>query len=197
MLPNLNYLTKVKQLMAVLHNVTLFLVNIFFSLCIFVILLRILLQFFRANINNPICQMIAKISNPVVLPLRKILPRVSFIDIASIIIFFLVEIIKFTTLGFIQNISIGLMPCIIMSITDMLLQTIDMLFYAIIIRVILSWIQSPNTYQLAEVVYVITEPMLSRIRRVIPLIAGLDLSPLVAFVLLKVISIVILSVFPA
>lgn len=182
--------------MTAIHNVTLFLVNIFFSLCVFVILLRILLQYFRANVNNPICQMVAKMSNPIVLPLRKILPRVSFIDLASIIVLFLVEIIKFMVLGLMQGILIGIVPLIIMSITDMLLQTIDMLFYAIIIRVILSWIHSPNTLYLAEVLYVMTEPLLSRIRRFVPLIAGLDLSPLVAFVLLKVISIVILSYLP-
>lgn len=187
---------KVKTNMAALHNVTLFLVNLFFSLCVFVILLRILLQFFRANVNNPICQMVAKMSNPVVLPLRKILPRVTFIDLSSIIVLFLVEVIKFMVLGLMQGILIGLIPCVIMSITDMLLQTIDMLFYAIIIRVILSWINSPNTMYLAEIVYVITEPLLSRIRRFVPFIAGLDLSPLIAFILLKVMSIVILSYLP-
>lgn len=182
--------------MAALHNVTLFLASLFFSLCVFVILLRILLQFFRANINNPICQMVAKISNPIILPLRKILPRVSFIDIASIITLFFVEIIKFMMLGLIQGILVSLIPCILMSITDMLLQTVDLLFYAIIVRVILSWIHSPNTMYLAEIVYVMTEPLLGRIRRVVPIIGGLDLSPLLAFVLLKVISIVILSYLP-
>ncbi len=182
--------------MAALHNVTLFLVNIFFSLCIFVILLRIILQFFRANVNNPICQMVAKMSNPVVLPLRKILPRVSSIDVASVIVLFLIEIIKFMVLGLMQGILLGLIPCILMSITDILIQTIDIFFYAIIIRVILSWIHSANTALLAEIVYVITEPLLSRIRRFIPFVAGMDLSPLVAFILLKVISIVILSYLP-
>lgn len=182
--------------MAALQNVTLFIANIFFSFCVFVILLRILLQFFRANINNPICQMIAKFSNPVVLPLRKILPRISFIDLASVLVFFIIEILKFMVLGWLQGIMIGPLLIIIMSITDMLLQIVDALFYAILIRVILSWINSANTMVLAEIVYVMTEPMLSRIRRIVPPIAGLDLSPLVAFILLKIISIVILSYFP-
>ena len=182
--------------MTALHNVVLFIANIFFSFCVFVILLRILLQFFRANFHNPICQLVAKMTNPVILPLRKILPRVSFIDLSSVIVLLIIEILKFMTLGFIQGIFISLPFNIIMSLTDMILQTIDILFYAILIRVILSWINSPNTMVLAEIVYLLTEPMLGRIRRIVPPIAGLDLSPIVAFILLKILSIVILSYLP-
>jgi YggT family protein len=182
--------------MLAIHNVSFFLISLFFSLCIFVILLRILLQFFRANVNNPICLMVAKLSNPLVLPLRRILPRVSSIDLASILVLLLVEIFKFVVFSFLQGLFIGWIPCIIMSITDILVQIINILFYAIIIRVILSWVQSPSTAYLAEVAYVMTEPLLGKIRRVVPIIGGMDLSPLIAFVLLKVISIVILSYLP-
>lgn len=182
--------------MAALHNVTLFIANVFFSLCIFVILLRILLQFFRANAQNPICQMIAKISNPIVLPLRRVLPRTQFIDVASVILLFLIEMIKFMTIGFLQGIYIGILPNLLMSFTDILLQIIDLLFYAVLIRVILSWINSPSSMYLNEIVYLMTEPMLGKIRRVIPPISGLDLSPVVAFILLKVLSIIILSYLP-
>lgn len=182
--------------MAALHNVALFIANVFFSLCVFMVLLRILLQFFGANVNNPICQMTAKITNPVVLPLRKILPRVRFIDLASLTVLFIVEILKFLTIGLIQGIYIGFLLNILMSVTDIFLQTIDFLFYAILIRMILSWINSPNSMYLAEIVYILTEPMLGRIRRFLPSIGGMDLSPIVAFVFLKIINIVILSYLP-
>ncbi len=183
--------------MAALHNVTLFLMNIFFSFCIFVVLLRIMLQCLRANANNPICQMVAKITNPVVLPLRKIIPRVNFIDLSSVVVLIALEILKFTLLPWVQGIHIGFGFILLMSFTDILLQIVDVIFYAIIIRVILSWINSPNTMYLAEIVFMLTEPLLGRIRRFLPAMGGMDLSPLVAFICLQVINIVILSYLPS
>lgn len=182
--------------MAALHNVTLFIVNILFSFALFIILLRIVLQFFRANVNNPICQMTAKLTNPVVLPLRGVLPRVSFIDLSSVLVLVIVEILKFFTISLIQGVNPGFFLIFLMSLTDIILQTIDLFFYAILIRVILSWINSNNSLYLNEIVYLITEPLLGRIRRVIPAIAGMDFSPIVAFILLKVCSIVVLSYLP-
>lgn len=182
--------------MAALNNIAQFITELFFSFCIFFILLRILLQFFRANINNPICQLTAKVTNPVVLPLRKMLPRVSFVDLASVIILFMLEILKFTSFAFLQGFHFSFFPLIIMSLTDIILQIINLLFYAIIIRVILSWISSPSTAYLNEILYVLTEPLLGKIRRFVPPIAGFDLSPIVAFVLLKVLSIIIFSYLP-
>lgn len=182
--------------MAALHNIALFIFSLFFSLCIFVVLLRILLQFFGANSNNPVCQMTAKMTNPIILPLKNILPRVGRVDLASLLVLFILEFIKFSVFGWLQHVSAPLLFLLLMSFTDILLQMVNAIFYAIIIRVILSWINSPGSYYINEILYAITEPMLSRIRCYIPPIAGMDLSPLVAFVILKVIEILILSYLP-
>jgi YggT family protein len=182
--------------MAAMHNVALFIVNFFFSLCIFVVLLRIFLQFFRANSSNPICQMTAKMTNPIVLPLRKMLPRLNFIDLSSVLLLFFIEIMKFIILALLQGVSIGILLILLLSFTDMLLQVIDLFFYAIIIRVLLSWFNSPNTMILAEIVYMLSEPILAPIRRRLPPMNGFDLSPILAFVLLNIMSIIIRSYLP-
>lgn len=182
--------------MTALHNVALFITQLFFNTCVFVILLRIFLQYFRANINNPICQLTARASNPIVLPLRKILPRVQCIDLASLILLIIIELLKFATLSLLQHVSVNFSIVLILSITDILLQAIDILFYAIIIRIILSWVRSASSAYLNEIVFILTEPMLSRIRRLLPVMANFDLSPIVAFILLKILSIIILSYLP-
>jgi len=182
--------------MLALHNVALFITQIIFSFLIFVVSLRLLLQFFRAGFNNPICQFIAKMTNPVVLPLKNILPRVQWVDLASLAVLFIIEIIKFITLGFLQGIHLGIVPLIFLSFADMIVQISDILFFTIIIRVILSWVNPQLHNPLTEILYTITEPLLQWIRRFVPALSGFDFSPLVAIVGLKIINIIIMSYLP-
>lgn len=182
--------------MAALHNVAQFITEIFFSFCIFFILLRILLQLSRASVNNPICQLTARITNPLVLPLRQILPNTRLFDLASLLILLILEIIKFSAAAMLQGFYFSFFLLIVMSVSDIILQTINILFYAIIIRIVLSWINSVSSLYLAEIVYIMTEPLLGRIRKIIHPISGFDLSPIIAFLLLKVLSIVVLSYLP-
>jgi len=184
--------------MAALYNILLFIGTLFFSFCVFIVLLRICLQFFRVNVNNPICVLAAKTTNPFVLPLKKLLPRVHNVDLAAVLLLFIIECLKFSFFAWIEHVFIGFAWLALISFTDMLIQVIDLLFYSIIIRVILSWIGSLNNSNngLNDVLYAFTEPLLGRIRRFLPVIAGFDLSPMVAFIILKVIEIIVVSYLP-
>lgn len=179
--------------MTALYNITLFLAQLFFSFCMFIILLRIMLQLFGINSGNPICQLIAKISNPIVLPVRKIFPRVRTMDTASVVVLCLLEFIKLGLVAWLQGVSISIIPLLLAGFVDLVLQVLDFFFYAILIRVLLSWLSGVNNPPLQEILWLITEPILGRIRRFIPSIAGFDLSPIVAFVGIKIITIALLS----
>ena len=179
--------------MTALFNVVLFLFHIVFSALIAIILFRILLQFFRASVHNPICHFIAKVTNPVILPLRKLLPKVKVIDLASVLLLFFVEFLMFMMLGLIMG---SLLPggvLILLIVLDPFLQLFTLLFYIILTRVILSWVFPHTVSPLTEVLGVVSEPFLRIARRFIPPIAGLDFSPMVVLIVFKIAEIVITS----
>src|ERR1700755_214635 len=85
-------------------NALIFIVDTLLSLALFVVLARLLLQWARADFRNPIAQAIVRITNPLILPLRRILPPVGKVDTASVVAVVLMAIIKrgilFALVGF-------------------------------------------------------------------------------------------------
>lgn len=183
--------------MTALYNVLIFLLATVFSMAIFFVLLRIFLQLFQAPWSNPISQFIAKITNPLVRPLRKILPRVPYIDLPSVLLLIIIELIKFITLFAIQlGIMIPLSQLFLFTFGDIIIQACSILFYAIIIRVIISWISSGQSNPFIEIVYCLTEPLMSKCRQLIPDVSGFDLSPIIVLLLIKVVQIAVTSILP-
>lgn len=182
--------------MTILNEILVFILGLVFNLITWVLLLRIILQMFHASIKNPICQLIAQVTNPIVLPLRKILPRVPYIDIATLLILLVVEFIKYIVLGFFMHHVLSPLNLIPRVIGGTLIEVIDIFFYAIIIAVLISWISPHLRNAFTEILTIITEPVLRLFRKIIPIIAGIDFSPLVALICLEIIAIIILSSLP-
>jgi YggT family protein len=175
-----------------IDNAFIFLIETLFNLYILILMLRMILQWVGAHFYNPVSQFIVKLTNPVVKPLRQILPPLKGVDLASMIILVALEFIKLFLVIWLKTQMlpdpIGL---IIMAFGDILGVVLSVFFFAIIISVILSWV-SPRQYNpLTEILHLITEPLLRPARKIIPPIAGFDISPIPVLIILQFLTMLI------
>ena len=157
-----------------------FLIITIFDLYLMVILLRFFLQLFRADFYNPLSQFVVRATNPVLKPLRQIIPGLGGIDISSLVFAFVVSLLKFFLVFAVVS---GAIPpfykLLILSISDLLTQSVNLLFWLILIRVLMSWINPGLNNPIMAVIYQLTEPLMAPVRRMLPPMGGLDLSPII------------------
>lgn len=163
-----------------------FLISTIFDLYIMVVLMRIWLQATRADFYNPFSQFIVKVTQPVLKPLRRIIPSIGSIDLATILFAYVLCVLKFTALMLLA--SGGAMAFtpyfLVLGLLSLAKAAGGLVFWVLLIRAILSWVsqgRSPIEY----VFYQITEPMLAPVRRILPELGGIDLSVLVVFIILQ------------
>ena len=158
------------------------------SLYLLIVLLRFVLQLVRANFYNPLCQFIVKATQPLLKPLRRIIPSMFGLDMSSLVLAILVQMVVFAivlTLSYIPFNILGLLLWSIIGVTALFLKVF---FFAMIISVILSWVAPGSTSPGAELVNQITEPALAPFRRFLPNLGGLDISPILAFMVIQLIQ---------
>ena len=156
-----------------------FLIETIFDLYIMVIILRFLLQLFRADFYNPLSQFVVRTTNPALKPLRKIIPGLGGLDISSIVFAYMISLLKYVLLYLVLSASIPSIPkLLVISLVDLLNQSVNLLFYMILIRAVMSWVSPGMNNSIMAVIYQLTEPLMAPIRRILPPMGGLDLSPL-------------------
>jgi YggT family protein len=169
-----------------------FLVKTLLSLVLFVMLLRVLLQLARADFRNPLAQAVVRLTNWLVLPLRRVLPPVRRIDTASIVA---VVIVAFVEIAILYAMRFGGLPPALVwlraTALELLHSTLWLYFYAIILYALLSLIAAGTYSPFQSVLAALCEPVLSPFRRLIPNLAGLDLSPLWALIAIQAILILV------
>ena len=162
----------------------------FFLMCL---LGRIFLQIIGLHYSNQLAQFVSKITNPLVLPLRKVLPRVQQIDLAGWVLAYVIALLQVTCFFLIKS---GGIPdpigLVLFAIPSLIAAVINLFFYAIIIAMIASWIA--NSYNpVLEAIQRMVEPLLSPARRIIPPIAGFDLSPMLVLLVLQLLTMIVVS----
>jgi len=163
-----------------------FIINTLFSLYVLALMLRFLLAWVRADFYNPVSQFLVKITNPVLVPVRRIIPPVGGIDLASIIVMLLVQMIGIALILLLRGGGIPPQTLIFASLAELVDLAFKVFIYGIVIQAILSWI-NPGTYNPAvSLLHALTEPVLRPVRRLLPPVSGLDLSPLLAILVLEV-----------
>lgn len=169
-----------------------FIISTFFDLYIFVLLLRFLFQIVRADYYNPISQLVVKITNPPLVPLRRLIPGLWGIDMACLILCLFVSLLKLIILFALQ---VGRFPdllgLILWSLGDLTRMTIYVFFFAILVQVILSWVSPYGNHPLQSILYKLTTPIMRPFKRIIPPVGGFDISPIFAIILLQVLIILI------
>ena len=166
----------------------LYLIEAIFGFYILTLLLRLLFQLARADFYNPITQFLVALTNPPLLPLRRVIPLVGGIDLASIVVLIALQMLELYLLAWIQGAQPGWVGVLVLSVARLIKYTVWIYIIAILIRVILSWVNpyGRSRHPAGDLLYSLTEPMLAPARRLIPAVGGLDISPILVFVLLQV-----------
>ncbi|MDT4852454.1 YGGT family protein [compost metagenome] len=162
------------------------------SLYLLIVLLRFILQLVRADFYNPLSQFIVRATHPLLKPMRKVIPSFAGLDLASLVLAILVQLLLMALtlllMGYGVDNPVQLLVWSIIGVTALFLKVF---FFALIISVILSWVAQGSHNPAVELVNQICEPLLVPIRRILPSMGGLDLSPIVAFLVLNLIDMLV------
>jgi YggT family protein len=186
----------IKMFMTPLHNALLLTIYTAFNLYIIIVLFRFLLQLVRANLSSPLAKLAVKATNPVLMPLNKIIPSYRQINFAALIFALVLQALELYIILAIKGFSpaptaksIG--GLLLWGCGELLDLTALCLLFAIIIQAIISWVQ-PNQYNPNLAIFAkITDPLLAPIRRIIPAIMMIDFSPLIMVFLLSLFRLLI------
>lgn len=163
-----------------------FIIGTLISLYVLILMLRFLLAWVRADFYNPVSQFLVKVTNPLLIPLRRIIPSVGGIDMASIVLMLAVQMLGIALILLLRGSGIAPLTLLFLSLGELVDLSFKVFIYGIVIQAILSWI-SPGAYNPAvSLLHSLTEPVLRPARKLLPPISGLDLSPLVAILVLEV-----------
>ena len=174
-----------------LASALVYIINAVSSIVLLVLLLRLILPFLRADFRNPIAQGILRITSPIVIPVRRVVPSFGRLDTATFLIAFTIQflVIWLMLKLFGSSAPFGIMAYA--AIIKLIVLTVNLFIYAIIIRIVLSWIARGQYSPVTAIVSTITEPVLRPFRRIIPPLGGFDISPVFAIILLTACTIVI------
>jgi YggT family protein len=169
-----------------------FVIETLLSLCLLAVLLRLLLQWSRADFRNPLARSIVHLTNPVIVPLRRLLPAIGRVDTASCVAVVVFAVLK-VSVSWLLN-GFGPPPTLIwlrLTVFEILTTTLWTYFFAIFLYAMLSLV-APGVYSPAQSLLVsLCEPILRPIRRLIPALGGLDLSPLWAGIAIQALLILL------
>ncbi|HIP53256.1 MAG TPA: YggT family protein [Chromatiales bacterium] len=175
-----------------LTNPAVFLIQTLFGLYILVVVLRFLLQLFRADFYNPVSQFIVKATTPVLRPLRRIIPGLAGLDLASIVLAWLLQAVALLLVGMVLGLGFRPLGALLWAIPALTELVINIFLYGILIQVILSWIAPASHNPAISLLYTLTEPILRPARRLLPPISGLDLSPMLVLIGLMLLKMLLL-----
>ena len=169
-----------------------FLVKVLFGLYATLVVLRFLLQLTRADFYNPLSQFIVKATKPLLNPLRRVIPGVSGIDVASLVLAWFVLTLEQLAILALAGAGFQLAGAALLAIPELISLIINVFLFAILIQVIISWV-NPGGYNPAiGLIHGLTEPLLAPVRRRMPNMGGLDLSPMVVMLGLVVLEMLLI-----
>jgi len=176
--------------MTALNEIFGYLIQTLLSLYLLAMLLRFLLQLARADFYNPISQFLVKVTNPVVIPLRKVIPGFAGLDMASLVLALLLQLAGIVALLLINGLGL---PNILLLLAWSALGVVGLLvniyFFALLAMIILSWVAPGTSNPAVYLLFQITEPVMAPFRKALPPMGGMDFSPILLFILINVIQI--------
>lgn len=172
--------------MEYLSNAGRIVVEAVFGFLVLLFVARLLLQLVRANFNNPVCQFFYRMTNPVLLPVRRVLRPVRNLDIASLLGAYLLECVKVLLLFALAGAVPGFLGLLVLGVAELLYFVLGLFIALILVRVVMSWIARDSYHPMVPLIDRVTDPLLRPVRKRLPTLGGLDLSPMVVMVLLSV-----------
>ena len=185
-----------------LNTAAIYILQTIGSLYLLIIVLRFVLQLVRADFYNPLSQFAVRATQPLLKPLRRIIPSLFGLDMSSLVLAIIVQLILMAltlllAYGTVDVLAAGtagaLLHLLIWAIIGVTALFLKIFFFALIISVILSWVAPASHNPGAEMVNQICEPMLAPLRRILPNLGGLDISPILAFMVLKLLDMLVIN----
>ena len=170
---------------------TIFLIQTVFGFYILAVMLRFLLQYVRADFYNPLVQFLVRIINPLLLPLRRFIPGYRGLDMASIVLAFVLQLFEVMLMAVLHEYSAGVGGILLITVMELLKLLINIYLWGVIIQAVLSWVNPDPYHPVARVLAQLTAPLLRPARRLIPPISGIDLSPMLVVVALVFVSLLL------
>ena len=172
-----------------MQNALTFIVKTLLELFIITFILRFMLQWVRADFHNPITQFFVRVTNPILIPARQLIPSIGGLDTATIVVVLLLEL---TVTIVLINLTCMEPPLFIQIVGLTLLRVVYLILriylFVILVYVLMSWINPGSFNPAAGLLASVAEPVLRPFRRVIPAIGGLDLSALFALIAIQALT---------
>jgi YggT family protein len=162
-----------------------YLVSTLTDLYVTAILLRLLLQWVRADFYNPLSQFLIKVTNPVLVPARRLIPSIGRLDTASVVVMLLLELVQLVFVNLLSKSDYGFQFLLLFAVQKLLIALLLTYFVLIIAMVLVSWFARSSRHPLIPLIYQLTEPVLRPIQKLLPPLGGIDLSPLFALIALR------------
>lgn len=172
-------------------------INLFFGLYLLIVLLRFLFQLARADFYNPISQFVLKATNPLLMPIRKVIPSIGSIDTSSLVLALAVQMLGALLAILLVGGGIDPIKLVIWSALLILNLILQIYFFSLIITVIVSWIAPQSQNPAIALIHQLLAPVTNPIRKMLPDMGGIDISPIFVFFVIMVLKKVLYSFMAA
>ena len=176
--------------MNAINEISVYLVQTVIGIYLLIMLMRFILQLVLADFYNPISQFLVRATNPIVLPLRRVMPARGRFDPASLLLAILIQLLGIVAMLWMSGFSLpGISLLLAWSVVAVIGLLVKIYFFALLAMIILSWVAPGSANPAAYLMYQITEPVMAPFRRVLPSMGGLDFSPILLFILINIVQI--------
>lgn len=169
-----------------------FLVEVVFQVYILAVLLRLLLQWARADFNNSISQLVVKVTSPLLIPMRRVIPPFKGIDTASLVLAWLLKAMELLLIVLLSKGSFLPLLALLGAIPALIEFIINIFIAVIIIQVIMSWVAIDSYHPAIDILNSLSRPVLAPFRSLVPATSGFDFSPMVAVLALILLKMLLL-----
>jgi YggT family protein len=176
--------------MNAINEILVYLIQTVLGLYLLIMLMRFILQLSLADFYNPICQFLVRATNPVVVPLRRLIPARGRLDFASLLLAVVIQMLGIVAMLLLNG--VGLPPVSLLlawSVIGVVGLLVKIYFFALLGMIILSWIAPGTSNPAAYLMFQITEPVMAPFRRMLPSMGGMDFSPILVFIMINIVQI--------
>ncbi|MEQ9397478.1 YggT family protein [Haliea sp.] len=167
-----------------------YLIQTLLTLALVAVVLRLLLQLVRADFYNPVSQFLARLTNPLVLPLRRVVPSLGGLDLSSLLLALVLQMAAIVALLALNGVGPpNIVLLLVWSVLGVVGLVVNIYFFALLAMIILSWIAPASRHPALLLLFQLTEPVMAPFRKMLPTMGGLDFSPILVFILINIVQI--------
>lgn len=182
--------------MAAITSIISFLLISAFSVATLLLIVRLLMHAYRVDRHATATELVANFTNPVINPIKGMLPKIPRIELATLVVLIVVECLKYIVVGLLSGHMINPIHLIILVPADIIMQICWLLFYIVLFDVVISWVAPQLESPAIDFVRMLAKPTTDLARYVMSDKSGFDFSPWAALIVLKVIQLIITAYIP-